>query len=214
MKIVNLIMALMLAMTAQPLTADELHLEYADFYSHLRKLNNDELNTLQFAFGFLNVRSKELCQVESVLIDTDKQDIKIPVQSNQRFVLPNEKALKMAKARMLVKLSEPKNQCDLSVLLEVKPDLYAEGVSAKNLLQYADAFNHFFDKMGSFLSFMMPSPEGLKIGFKDGADVPESLRLVAQQNTGNWAIKTEQLERLPDDLTVSGINQITALMPR
>lgn len=204
----------MIAMTAQPLTAGELHLDYADFYSHLRKLNNDELNSLQFAFGFLNVRSKELCHVESVLIDTDKQDIQIPVQPNQRFVLPNEKALKMAKARMLVKLTEPQNQCDLSVLLEVKPELYAEGVVAADLLNYAEAFNHFFDKMGSFLSFMMPSPEGLQIRFNEAVDVPETLRSVAQLNAGNWGIKTEQLASLPGNLTVSGISQITALMPR
>ncbi|BDX06533.1 DUF2987 domain-containing protein [Planctobacterium marinum] len=209
---VRWILLLVIGLSGNSLWAGELHLEYADFYSHLRKLNGEELQSLQFAFGFLHVQSKDLCRVSSVLIDTDKKDIDVPVQSNRRFVLPNEKALKMAKARLLVKLEEPQNQCDLSVLLEVKPELFAEPVNASQLLSYFHSFEAFFDKMGGFLSFMMPSPEGLQITFNDPTTVPKAFSASAKLVGEHWQIKQEDIERLLDT-KLSGIKQITALMP-
>lgn len=210
---VRWILLLIISFGNSQLWAGELHLEYADFYSHLRKLNGEELQSLQFAFGFIHVQSKDLCQLSSVLIDTDKKDIDVSVQSNRRFVLPNEKALKMAKARLLVKLEEPQNQCDLSVLLEVKPELFAEPINSSQLLSYFHAFEAFFDKMGGFLSFMMPSPSGLQITFQDPTSVPEAFAANTKLDGEYWQIKQDDIEQLLADTQLSGIKQITALMP-
>lgn len=147
--------------------SEALHLDYKSFYSHLKKLDSEELTHLQFAFGFQHVTNGALCTIPSLYIHTDKQDIDIPVDARQRFVLPTEKALQLAQAKVVVELLEPANQCDLSVQLEVGKSQLPTQIRAHDLQRYLGQFALFFDEMGGFLSFMMPSPEGINIYIKD-----------------------------------------------
>lgn len=211
MKIVKWLSAALLSIPLVSVQAGELRLDYSDFYSHLRKLDDEELQPLHFAFGFLNVQTKELCQVQKVMIDTDKMDIPVDVMANNRFVLPTEKALKLAKARLNIQLLEPENRCDLSVLLEAKPEMFEDGLDSTELLSVMTAFEGFFDKMGGFLSFMMPSATGLQITFTDPESIPDTFKALSVSNNGRWNIDGERLAELPQDFILNGVERITAL---
>lgn len=207
-----IIAALMLCLASDQALSGTLQLEYKSFYSHLKKLNDDELALLQFAFGFQHVTKGALCKVESVLIKTDKKDIPVQVNEDNRFVLPSEKALKLANAEVIVELNEMNNQCDLSVKLQVVPEDFVDGVDASKLEAYYQAFVAFFDEMGGFLSFMMPSPEGLIINVTNES---------AQQASGSLFQKSEkqnQLKMPAQNITkfndkLIGVTSVTAWMP-
>ena len=150
---------------AAPLTlnAGQLNVEYSKFYSHLKKIDKEETANLQFSFGFIHNVRKELCQIESAMLVTQKKDIKVEVNAEQRFTLPIEKALKLANALVAVDIVEPNNQCDMSVQLETVPALLAQTQTPDNLRLILEQYDAFFDTMGSFLSFLMPGVEGLII---------------------------------------------------
>lgn len=165
MKITSILLGLLAIPLSFVSNAELLQLEYSSFYSHLRKLNQEELGPLTFAFGFKQVTKKTLCNINSAYIHTDKQDIDITVDSRQRFVLPTEKALQLARAEVFIELRQPANQCDLSVQLEVKSEHIPDVITATDLTQYYAAFEAFFDEMGGFMSFLMPSPDGVTVYF-------------------------------------------------
>lgn len=147
--------------------------EYASFYSHVRKLNDEDTSALQFAFGFLHVGSKQLCQIKSAYIHTQKKDLPIEVTPEQRFTVPSEKALKLAKALVKIDVVEPENQCDMSVQLETKPEYVKRSYKADELKFLLEQYQNFFSQMGSFLSFLMPSAEGLIVHLPDTVSSPE-----------------------------------------
>ncbi|MEM5497437.1 DUF2987 domain-containing protein [Paraglaciecola mesophila] len=144
-----------------------LNVEYSSFYSHVRKLDDKDTSALQFAFGFKHVQSKALCHITQAYIHTQKQDIPLTVTNEQRFTVPSEKALNMAKAQVALTLSEPANQCDMSVQLETKPEWLKKQYTADELAILFTQYQTFFDDMGSFLSFLMPSVDGLVVHFSD-----------------------------------------------
>lgn len=146
--------------------AEALNVEYSAFYAHLRKIDDKQLDKLEFAFGFKHVGATQLCQINSALIHTQKVDLPITIRADRRFVLPTEKALKLADAQVQLDLVEPANQCDMSVQIQVKPELIQSNLSIIALSAIMEQFDQFFDNMGSFLSFLMPSPEGILLQFK------------------------------------------------
>lgn len=149
------------------LSAEEVRVEYSSFYSHIRKLDTEDLNALQFSFGFKKVGSNRLCAVSNAHIHTQKKSIPVSVNSQNRFTLPNEKALKMAKAEVVVELTEPANQCDMSVQLETKQSFLKNHYTNKELQLIYQQYQNFFDEMGGFLSFLMPSAIGLNFLFDE-----------------------------------------------
>ncbi|MCC2615715.1 DUF2987 domain-containing protein [Aestuariibacter halophilus] len=161
----SLLMGSAVALLSSAVCADPLEVEYASFYSHLRKLDNEDLTALQFSFGFKHVGTSTLCHIENALVHTDKQDIPLVVTPEQRFHLPYEKALKLAQATVRIELTEPSNQCDMSVLLETKPEYLKTHYQSEELTLLLDQYRAFFDDMGGFLSFMMPDAVGLKFWF-------------------------------------------------
>lgn len=193
----------------------ELRLDYSSFYSHLRKIDNEELHSLQFAFGFVNVRSKELCQPTNIFVHTDKKDIPIEINANRRFVLPTEKALKLAKAELHIQLIEPNNQCDLSVLLQVNPELLADGVTSTELQVYFETFVEFFDKMGGFLPFMMPSPEGLHLKFANNSEEPLTMgeNLIPEASDDTYTLMENSIGSLANNLILNDVSAVTAFVP-
>lgn len=149
------------------LLAHPLVVEYSSFYSHLRKLDDKQTDALQFAFGFKKVQSTALCHIESAYIHTQKQNLDIQVTQEQRFTLPTDKVLKMARAEVVLALQEQPNQCDMSVQLETKPDWLKTRYQATELAKLFTQYETFFDDMGSFLAFLMPTVSGLTIHFSD-----------------------------------------------
>lgn len=149
------------------LLAQPLVVEYSTFYSHLRKLQNVETDALQFAFGFKKVQSSVLCHIDSAYIHTQKQNLDIDVSAEQRFSLPTEKILKLARAEVILELQEPANQCDMSVQLETKSDWLKTSYKPTELNTLYAQYETFFADMGSFLAFLMPSVTGLTIHFTD-----------------------------------------------
>ncbi|MEW9796931.1 DUF2987 domain-containing protein [Alteromonas sp. CYL-A6] len=148
-------------------SADVIHVEYSRFYSHVKKLDDEDTNALQFAFGFIHVNEGRLCNIARADIITDKKVIPLNVTPEQRFTVPDEKALKMANAMVEVELDDAANQCDMSVQLETRPDYLKTRYTQDELVFLLDQYRAFFNEMGSFLSFMMPSVQGLMIHFSD-----------------------------------------------
>ncbi|MFC4699423.1 DUF2987 domain-containing protein [Glaciecola siphonariae] len=147
--------------------ADEIQVAYKTFYSHVRKLNNDDTQALQFAFGFVHVQSKQLCQINSARISTQKQQIPLDVSNENRFTVPSERALRMADAVIYIDFEEQSNQCDISVQLETKPEYVKQSYSYDELMFIHQQYEAFFNEMGSFMSFMMPTVKGLVFQFED-----------------------------------------------
>jgi hypothetical protein len=153
----------LLALIPLCIQAGQLNVEYSKFYGHLKKINKDETKDLQFSFGFMHNTKKQLCTINSAELITQKQDIEVEVNQANRFTLPVEKALKLANAVVTIELAEPSNQCDMSVQLETKPALLNKDITADQLRSVMTQYDEFFDNMGSFLSFLMPSVDGLII---------------------------------------------------
>lgn len=153
--------------------AETLEIEYSSFYNHIKKLSSEDNNALQFAFGFKLVESRDLCHIQSAHIHTPKVDIPVQISAEQRFILPNEKALKMANAKVVMTLLEPANRCDMSVQLETKQEYLKRSYTAKELNILLQQYQSFFDDMGSFLSFLMPSVQGLVFDFGPTIQIQE-----------------------------------------
>lgn len=147
--------------------AETMDVEYKSFYSHVKKLDDEDTNALQFAFGFQRVGEGRLCQIRSAEIVTDKQTIPLTVSAENRFTVPSDKVLKMAEALVRIDLVEAANLCDMSVQLETKPEYLKTDYSHEDLELLLHQYEAFFNEMGSFLSFMMPSVKGLMIHFTD-----------------------------------------------
>lgn len=163
--IANAIM-LALAFSAKALE-NELVVEYKSFYSHARKIDNEEMNALQFAFGFIDIRSENLCEIKQARISTEKVQIPLIISDEYRFTVPVERALRLADAKVILLLEQATNVCDMSVQLETKPEFLKSQYTKQELEMLFTQYEVFFDDMGGFLSFLMPSVEGLNIYFKD-----------------------------------------------
>lgn len=152
---------------ANKVSANTLNVEYKTFYSHLNKLSSEDTDALQFAFGFMNIHTKKLCAINSAKISTDKQQIPLEVTAEQRFTLPTDKILRLAKALVVLELKEASNICDISVQLETKPEYLKASYSGQDLDFIYQQYVAFFDDIGSFMSFMMPDVEGITVQFTD-----------------------------------------------
>lgn len=147
--------------------SETIDVEYSRFYSHVKKLNSDDTQGLQFAFGFLRVGEGRLCGINNAEIITDKQTLPLVVSSEGRFTVPQEKALKLADGIVRIDLAERANLCDMSVQLETVPEYVKTEYSTDDLKNIYGQYDAFFNEMGSFLSFMMPSVKGLMFQFED-----------------------------------------------
>ncbi|GEA10985.1 DUF2987 domain-containing protein [Alteromonas sp. KUL49] len=147
--------------------SETIDVEYSRFYSHVKKLNSDDTQGLQFAFGFLRVGEGRLCGINNAEIITDKQTLPLVVSSEGRFTVPQEKALKLADGIVRIDLAERANLCDMSVQLETVPEYVKTEYSTDDLKNIYSQYDAFFNEMGSFLSFMMPSVKGLMFQFED-----------------------------------------------
>jgi hypothetical protein len=160
--------------------AETLVVPYSSFYSHSKKIEGEETNALQFAFGFKLIQSTELCTIESAYIHTQKQDLPLTLINQQRFTIPSDKVLKMAKADVVLELQQAANRCDMSVQLETKAEYLKQRYDKQELQILLEQYQNFFRGMGSFLSFMMPNVEGLILHFSDETrllSLPEDLKL-------------------------------------
>jgi hypothetical protein len=147
--------------------AESIDVEYSRFYSHVKKLDNEDTQALQFAFGFVRVGEGRLCGIKNAEIVTDKQTLPLEVSNEGRFTVPTEKALKLANALVRIDLKEAANVCDMSVQLETKAEYLKQYYSQEELTFLFEQYAAFFNEMGSFLSFLMPSVKGLMIQFDD-----------------------------------------------
>jgi hypothetical protein len=158
---------LTLILFSQMSFAEQLEVDYSRFYSHLKKIDKEELNALQFSFGFKKAGETWLCDINQASIVTPKITMPLTINKFNRFTLPIEKALKLANAYVVIDLQQAANQCDMSVQLETKDEFLKLSYSQADLLKLSTQYKQFFTDMGSFLSFMMPSSHGLKFTFEE-----------------------------------------------
>ena len=158
---------LTLILLAQTTVAEQIDVEYSRFYTHLKKIDKEELNALQFSFGFKKAGESYLCDINQATIVTQKMTIPLTIDQYHRFTLPTEKALKLANAFVTIDLQQPANQCDMSVQLETKAEYLKSSYEQQELVLLSAQYKQFFSDMGSFLSFMMPSSDGLKFIFAE-----------------------------------------------
>ena len=183
MKISNVILLVAgCSLLQTQLRAETLDVEYSSFYSHVKKLDDPDTNALRFAFGFQHIAEKRLCNISSAKIITQKQTLPLTVEKNNRFTVPTDKILKIAKAKVVIELDDQANRCDMSVQLETLPSFLKTQYSHDELLLLFNQYQAFFDKMGGFLSFMMPSAEGLLFHFDVDESFPESLQALVDEN--------------------------------
>ena len=192
--------------------SESIEVEYASFYSHVKKLQGDDTKALRFAFGFQHIAESRLCKLTDAKIVTEKQTLPLVVEANNRFTVPTDKILKMAKALVLIEMEDQANQCDMSVQLETQPEYLKQGYTKQELEFLFDQYQAFFDEMGGFLSFMMPEAEGLVLHFAAGVIFPESLKNFISDN--KLSLHQSQINQLKGlELTESPL-RITALLEK
>ena len=174
MKLVFIILGLIFLST--PVIAETLDVEYSSFYSHVKKLDDPDTDALRFAFGFMHIAEKRLCHISSAKITTQKQTLPLTVENNNRFTVPTNKILKLARAKVIIELEDQANQCDMSVQLETLPSFLKTQYNHDDLLSLFNQYQAFFDEMGGFLSFMMPAAKGLLFHFDENARLPKNLQ--------------------------------------
>lgn len=190
--------------------SETIDVEYSRFYSHVRKLSNEDTQGLQFAFGFLRVGENRLCGINSASIVTDKQTIPLEVTKENRFTIQEEKALKLADAVVRIDLAEAANLCDMSVQLETKPEYLKQQYTQLELNDIYAQYDAFFNEMGGFLSFMMPSVQGLMLHFENKnldymiADKPPITKGIMRLNE-QWLQKEEGLSLPEKPLRITAI---------
>ena len=67
--------SLFIGVGSSSVAAETIDVEYSRFYSHVKKLDNEDTQALQFAFGFVRVGEGRLCEVNGASIVTDKKTI-------------------------------------------------------------------------------------------------------------------------------------------
>jgi hypothetical protein len=164
-----------------PAVAETLDVEYSSFYSHVKKLDDPDTDALRFAFGFMHIAEKRLCHIRSANITTQKQTLPLTVENNNRFTVPTDKILKLARAKVIIELEDQANQCDMSVQLETLPSFLRTQYSHDELLSLFDQYQAFFDEMGGFLSFMMPAAEGLLFHFDEDIQFSGELQTLVDE---------------------------------
>lgn len=147
--------------------AEVIEVKYKSFYSHVKKLKNEDTQALQFAFGFQNIHQPRLCKISSARIVTPKKIIDLTITPEYRFTIPSERALNLAEAVVAIDLLDQPNQCDMSVQLETRAAFLKQYYSNTELMFIYQQYSAFFNQMGSFLSFMMPQIDGLMFHFED-----------------------------------------------
>ncbi|WP_299074267.1 DUF2987 domain-containing protein [uncultured Paraglaciecola sp.] len=199
MKIINIMMPVAFCLGCHGhLKAETLEVEYASFYSHVKKLNDPETNALRFAFGFQHISENRLCDINRADIVTQKQTQKLTVETNNRFTVPTDKILKMAKAKVVIELDDQANKCDMSVQLETLPKFLKTQYGRAELIMLFNQYDAFFDEMGSFLSFLMPSAQGLIFHFHHDVELPNSLQPFIDKSNSlvlskAWLMENSQL---------------------
>jgi hypothetical protein len=191
-------------------SAETLEVEYSSFYSHVKKLDDPETNALRFAFGFQHIAKLRLCRISSAKIVTQKQTMPLTVENNNRFTVPTDKILKMAKAKVVIELDDQANQCDMSVQLETLPSFLKTQYTQEELLLLFHQYQAFFDEMGGFLSFMMPSAEGLLFHFDEEVRSSETLKRLLNEKgelslSKIWMMQHKILELPTKPLRITAI---------
>ena len=187
--VVSLVMMVLFNSSA---IAEVIEVEYKRFYSHVKKLNSEDTQALQFAFGFQNIHEPRLCKINAAKIVTQKQTIELDVSPEYRFTMPSEKALNLADATVAIELEDQANHCDMSVQLETRPDYLKQYYSNDDLMFIYEQYSAFFNQMGSFLSFMMPQVDGLMVHFDD-AELDYDLRDAPRVVNGLLILNTDWL---------------------
>ncbi|AEP29932.1 DUF2987 domain-containing protein [Brumicola nitratireducens] len=189
--ILLVVLAMLLTQVAY---ADEVEVSYKTFYSHVKKLDNEDTQALQFAFGFKHVGTGELCTINKARISTQKVQLPLTVTAENRFTIQSEKALSLADAFVVIDFKEPSNQCDISVQLETKPEFLKAEYTFEEMQFIYEQYEAFFNEMGSFLSFMMPTVKGLMFQFSD-QDLREATKTGEMVNAGTLMLDDEWFER-------------------
>ncbi|WJG07597.1 DUF2987 domain-containing protein [Aliiglaciecola sp. LCG003] len=189
--------------------AEPLSVDYGNFYSHLKKIDDEDTPALQFAFGFKNIDGSGLCHIKQVKIVTQKVTLPVEITAEQRFLLPTEKALKQAKAMVVLTLTEANNKCDMSVQLETKNKYLKTQYSNQELVDLLNQYDQFFDDMGGFLSFMMPDVDGLNFHIENLAVQPMAQGVVS--DNGHIFLSKSWIEQGKDLTLSSAPHRITAI---
>ena len=193
--------------------AETLDVEYSSFYSHVKKLDDPDTNALRFAFGFMHIAEKRLCHISSAQITTQKQTIDLTVENNNRFTVPTDKILKMARAKVIIELDDQANQCDMSVQLETLPSFLKTQYSHDELILLYEQYQAFFDEMGGFLSFMMPAAQGLLFHFDKSVQLPEELSTLVDKK-GTLALSKTWLMQQKDLVLPNKPLRITTIVEK
>ena len=189
-----ILMVVLAMLLTQVAYADEVEVSYKTFYSHVKKLDNEDTQALQFAFGFKHVGTGELCTINNARISTQKVQLPLKVTAENRFTIQSEKALSLADAFVVIDFKEPSNQCDISVQLETKPEFLKAEYTFEEMQFIYEQYEAFFNEMGSFLSFMMPTVKGLMLQFSD-QDLREATKTGEMVNAGTLMLDDEWFER-------------------
>ena len=94
----------------------------------------------------------------------------------------------------MIDFKEPSNQCDISVQLETKPEFLKAEYTFEEMQFIYEQYEAFFNEMGSFLSFMMPTVKGLMLQFSD-QDLREATKTGEMVNAGTLMLDDEWFER-------------------
>ncbi len=190
-----------------------IEMEYHDFYRHIQNLRHQDTNGLTYSFGFMHINTQQLCQINEAELILKNQTIDLTIDSENRFEMPSTDDPDLANGKVSLDIKEPPAECEMSVRLETKAEYLKTKYSKEELINIKRQYISFFNEMGSFMSFGVPSVNGLMITF-DNKDLYHDIKDIGKIQNGFIIIENQVLNDIDTIIFPEIPARITALTSR
>ncbi|MBO1255058.1 DUF2987 domain-containing protein [Alteromonas sp. 5E99-2] len=187
--------------------------KYYDFHRHIQNLRHPDTSKLTYSFGFIHVDTQTLCQINEATLALKDQTIDLIVDTEYRFKMPSTDDSELANGKVVLDVIESPDACEMSVRLETKEEYLKVKYSKEDLNDIKRQYVAFFNEMGSFMSFGVPSVNGLMITF-DNKYLYHDFKGIGKIQNGFMIIENQMLSDIDTIIFPEVPARITALTSR
>lgn len=157
-----LMIAMLMALSANQVQAAPLELGYSDFYKYMAKVKKAKVEHAELGFYLSRTDGQGLCAIDSGVIrvdDTIRGDV--TVLPHGQFVLPEDKELDLDKAVLTLNMAED-HECDISI--QIQSNLAGGEISMDELRQVENDMYRLLQKMAGWPGrYFVPELQGIKL---------------------------------------------------
>ncbi len=196
---------LVIASVFPVVSAQELVLNYDDFYNRIKRSKKSDYDNTKLGVFLKNAKTGQNCQIMKANVKLDEQVISVMVAADDELVLPYEQKLRDGKAKLLVSVADQAT-CDLSFQIMAKI-IEVNGYKTQEILKQIVEFDRFLgDRAGYFGRLNLPKTIGIQLIFAEDTTVyTQSGKLfkqgakvsITQDEINNQQFKGIQFARTP-----------------